>query len=226
MDGIQWRSKNDRNASAPIVMICVNSGLYIVKKNHEFQRGNRTKVFARSARRTKNMMTNMYIGAISQTGISHEERSFTVGADTLMHVMSKSFTSRRAGYSSEIERILYDYCSEWVNHYDKRSYCPRQKFGHVESRPVMGRLFCRTLTRKIMVSKWVFVCMEGRTIARIDQQWQTHQSPDNCVPSVVLGVLVDSSPRSDAEAASGDRTPPASGHAEPSFPDWRHRQCW
>ena len=63
--------------------------------------------------------------------------------------------------------------------------------------------------------------MEGRTIAHIDSTWQNHElQVGKCVPTVVPGVVVETSLRSDADAASGDRTPTASGDREQDFPDW------
>ena len=53
-----------------------------------------------------------------------------------------------------------------------------------------------------------------KTITNIGQGWQTiHCKSDTCVPMIVPGVIVDS-PRSDANAASRDRPPIASGDRE------------
>ena len=64
----------------------------------------------------------------------------------------------------------------WINHYDRRSCCLRER-------------------------------MNGRkTINHIDQTWQYDQlQVGTCVPTVLPRGIVDTSPRSDADAASVDR---------------------
>ena len=47
-----------------------------------------------------------------------------------------------------------------------------------------------------------------------------HCRSDTCVQIVAPGVVVDTRPRSDADAASGHRPPTASGGPEQDLPDW------
>ena len=63
-----------------------------------------------------------------------------VDSGASVHMMSKSDLIQS-------ERVLCDYCTEWNNYYDRRSHCLCQGFGHVSSRPVVGRLTCRALAR-------------------------------------------------------------------------------
>ena len=63
--------------------------------------------------------------------------------------------------------------------------------------------------------------MEGKQLPTVTQNGkQIHCNSENCVPIVELEVIVDTSPRSDADAASGDRPPTASGDREQDIPDW------
>ena len=48
----------------------------------------------------------------------------------------------------------------------------------------------------------------------------TNCNSENSVPIVLLGMVVDNSPRSDADAASGDQAPTASGDRKQDIPDW------
>ena len=66
-----------------LTRICINIGLNIVKNRHEWQRENCTMLFSKSA------------GAISWTGISLEEREFTVDSGASVHMMSKSDLAQR-----------------------------------------------------------------------------------------------------------------------------------
>ena len=60
-----------------------------------------------------------------------------------------------------------------------------------------------------------------KTSTRINQEWKTvHCKSENCAPLVVPGVIVDTSPRSDVNAASGDRPPTSSGDREQNIPNW------
>ena len=64
------------------------------------------------------------------------------------------------------ERVLYDCCTEWNNYCDRRSYCLCQGFGHVSSRPVVGRLTCRALA-------WIFCSANKYSCGRKDSR--THK---------------------------------------------------
>ena len=74
-----------------------------------------------------------------------------------MHLMNKSDlpheeqdTFRK---SKESCTIFY---GDWVSHYDRTSYCLRQKLGHVYYNPTFGRLTCRSLRYENLPRNWVF----------------------------------------------------------------------
>ena len=76
-----------------LMRICINSGLKMVKRNHELQHGRLTKVFTRSAGRPKKVgrgtffKNTDYYRSYSQRGISHEEREFKIDTCASMHLM-------------------------------------------------------------------------------------------------------------------------------------------
>ena len=69
-----------------------------------------------------------------------------------MHMISRSDLTR-ARHNSKIERILYDYFGEAINHFDRRSYCLRQRFGHADYRPIFGRFTSRCTNKSMQVGK-------------------------------------------------------------------------
>ena len=160
LDILQWTSKNDRNPTAPTcedvhqqwTQRCEEESRNAAWKLHKSMYHNRVTYQENTDTLFK---TNFDSGAISQSGISHEELLFVVDSGASMNMMSESD-------DSEIGRILSDYHGEWVNHYDGRSHCLRQRCGHVHYRPVFGRPTCRTLREEKCVSrgndeeKWVF----------------------------------------------------------------------
>ena len=107
----------------------------------------------------------------------------------------------------------------WNNHHDRSSFCLRQQIGHVDY-----------ISWKIhqFYSRWehhtnnVGFPTNGRkqltTLAKDGTSF--HCTSELCVSTVVLGVIVDTSPRSDADAASGDRPPTASGDQWQDITDW------
>ena len=90
------------------------------------------------------------------------------------------------GKNSEFERVLHDHYSEWNNHDDRRSYCLRQRFGHVDHGTIIGRLTCCTLVTKIMPRTRVFLRMEGKAISHVNPVWKTY--------SLQVGKLCTDSP--------------------------------
>ena len=62
--------------------------------------------------------------------------------------------------------------------------------------------------------------MEGKQLPTLTKHGTYALQLENCVPMIVLGVIVDTSPRSDATAASGDRQQTASGDREQDIPHW------
>ena len=82
---------------------------------------------------------------------------------------------KRETHNSEIERIFWDYCGEWINRYDRRSYCLRAVMWTCYSPSNYWKIHQRYTRQEHYVEKWVFPRMEERAIAHIDQQWQEHQ---------------------------------------------------
>ena len=60
-----------------------------------------------------------------------------------------------------------------------------------------------------------------KQLPTLTKYWKTiHLQVGNCLPTVVLEVMVDTSLRNDADAASGDRVPTASVDREQDLPGW------
>ena len=205
---------------------CINSGLKSVNKNHALQHGSCAKACTRYAGRTMKIMRRSsrqrFLPELSLGQQSVTKKDICCRLRRIYAYYEQEWhRSRRARCISEIERILYDYYGEWVNHYDRRSYCPRQRFEHVYFRPITGRLTCCTLARHMFVKKMVILMKGLKILAHIDQTWLTQQlQVGQRVPIVVLGVIVDTVSRSDAEAASWDRASTASGEREQDLPGW------
>ena len=73
-------------------------------------------------------------------------------------------------------------------------------------RALNGRLVNGALARNILRRTWVFLCMERRAVAHIDPTWQIHQlQVGRCCNNDRTQSIVKTSPRNDADAASGDR---------------------
>ena len=74
-------------------------------------------------------------------------------------------------------------------------------------------------SRLEIFAKSIGIPMDGRTkVTHIDQEWLNYSlQVASCVPIVELAVIVDTSPRSDAVAASGDRPSTTSGDREQDF---------
>ena len=89
---------------------------------------------------------------------------------------------------------------------EEATVCVRD-FGHVYHRPMIGTLTCRALVRNVMPRRWVFLRMEGRKDNRLrSPKLVTHQfKSKRCAPTVVPNVIAETSPRSDADAASRAR---------------------
>ena len=149
--------------------------------------------------------------------------------------MSKGdFYSLRKRNNSEIERVLFDYLSAWNGHDDRRNYCPRQRLGDVDCSSFNARFTTCALAWKNGKTIEVFPRMKREINTHINQGWKyIICKSENGVSIVVLGVTVDTSRQSDANAASGDRPPTASRNREQDIPDWTGRwriwvirQCW
>ena len=73
--------------------------------------------------------------------------------------------------NSDIDRVLYDYYSEWNNHDDRRSCCLRQRFGHVGHSSIVGSFSSCALARKFSEEReYSYDCKE--TVPHTNQGWQ------------------------------------------------------
>ena len=110
----------------PLMRMCINSGLNIEKKNHEMQHGNCTKVFTSSTGRTKKIRersSNQKL--LQELSPGHESvmrKRFWIFSQAYLCIWWARATLFMKNIISEIERVLYDYCSELINHYDRRGY--------------------------------------------------------------------------------------------------------
>ena len=126
--------------------------------------------------------------------------------------------SRRARHNSETERILFGSCGKWVNYYDRRSYCPRQRIRHVYYRPIIGRFTFGTLSGRIIRRTWN------------SHEWKKGQLTRdgniiNCksgrlVPQSYRELLSTHVPETMQLQHREDRTPTALGDREKDRLDW------
>ena len=96
----------------------------------------------------------------------------------------------------------------WNNHDDRWSYCLRQSFGHVDYSSIMWKVHQLQSREKIFAKTMFFQKWNENNYPHFSSGWTNiHWKSDHCVPTVVHGVIVDASPRSD-------------GTESKIFPDW------
>ena len=98
---------------------------------------------------------------------------------------------------------MYHGYSEWNNHNDRRSDCLRHNFGHVDYSSIYGS-FTSCTPARIFFEKNMGIPTNARK--PFGRTW--------------IHFIVGTRPRSDANAASGDRPPTASGDREQDTPHW------
>ena len=88
--------------------------------------------------------------------------------------------------NSDIKRILYGYHSERTNHYDRRSCCLRQRFGHVD---YLENLLTHSRCENYV--KNMGILTKGRKQSPTFTKYGKHINgkSENCVSIVVLGVV-------------------------------------
>ena len=110
----------------PLMRMCINSGVNIVKKNHEMQHGNCTKVFTSSTGRTKKIrVRSSNQKLLQELSPRHDDQSwgtdFGFFSGVSMHMMSKSDIIHEEQHFGN-RKSLVRFCSELINHYDRRGY--------------------------------------------------------------------------------------------------------
>ena len=109
----------------PLVTICFNNGLSIVKKNHALQHGDRTYMFTTSTKRAK------------KTRIRSSKQSLLLGRASV-HMMRKNDLTHEEKETIQ-KQILYDYFCECNKSKPLRGLCQRKTRYGLEKKKEVGR---------------------------------------------------------------------------------------
>ena len=207
------KPKRSQIQTSLLTMICINYGNRHCEVESRIAASEiSTKIFAKPAGRTKIVRTRsskqrfiqkLFLG---QESVMKKENLQSTQAHA--HHEPSDLTPEEQDTVQKSKESCSMITASGVNHYDRRSNCPSQRFGHVYHNPIIGGPAVLSVG-KIMRIKSVFPCVKGGRQSPILTKHGKIISckSNNVVPRVVPEVSVETSPRSDADGASGDRRP-------------------